>query len=548
MVSTLRFGVAATACCALLACGSDDSGGGSGANGDGPIEVGTIGSLTTDDGKGGFRFGAASAATQIEDQNTNTDWYVFSQPESEGGVGGVETFVGDASLGFTKAVDDIDLIEASNLDSYRFSMSWARIEPERDQIDESALQHYSDFIDALIARGIRPMVTLHHFSNPTWVDDPRDIECASGPSDTNLCGFGHPEGGPMVIEEMREHAQLLAERFGDRVDEWATVNEPVNYLLASHGLAIFPPGKQKLFNLLDEFLPVVRDFISGHAAMYSALKQFDTIDADGDGVPASVGLTLSVAEWAPAQANEPSDDPVDVTAADNVRYVYHYLTIESVLNGTFDSDLDGTPDEDVPEWQGTLDWLGVQYYFRAGVTGTGGLIPVLNVTPCFGEFDFGACLPATDPSWCVKTMGYEFYPEGLYNVLADFGKRWPDLPLIVSEAGIATEVGERRAENIVRGLEQVDRAKREGVDVRGYYYWSLTDNFEWAEGYEPRFGLYHVDYDTYERSPTLGAEVLGEIAANRRVTKAQRDTYGGLGPMTPEPVTEGDYTLCSGAR
>ncbi len=226
--------------------GSDeDSGGSGGGSSSGPIELPAMGSLSADSGNGSFRFGAASAATQIEDQNTNTDWYVYTQPKADGGLGN-GTFVGDAAKGYEKAIADVELLKAMHLDSYRFSIEWARIEPKRDQIDEAALQHYSDFIDALIAAGIKPMITVHHFSNPVWVDDPRDKDCANGPTDDNLCGLGHPQGGPMVIEEMAEHAKLLAERFGDRVDEWGTVNEPVNYLLAAYGIGYFPPGKQSI--------------------------------------------------------------------------------------------------------------------------------------------------------------------------------------------------------------------------------------------------------------------------------------------------------------
>ena len=131
-------------------------------------------------------------------------------------------------------------------------------------------------------------------------------------------------------------------------------------------------------------------------------------------------------------------------------------------------------------------------------------------------------------------MGYEYYAPGLYTVLSDMGQSYPDLPMAVTEGGIATENDERRADNIVRSLEQIGRAMSEGVDIRGYYHWSLMDNFEWSEGYEPRFGLYRVDLDTYARTATKGAEVLGEIARVRGVTQAQLDTYGGEGPMHPE--------------
>jgi beta-glucosidase/6-phospho-beta-glucosidase/beta-galactosidase len=510
------------------------------------IPYGEMGSLVDESGKTGFRFGAASAATQIEDQNTNTDWYWFTLPTDQGGEGKGLAPVGDAAGGYTRALDDVALVTDLHLDSYRFSMEWARIEPTRDVIDEAALQHYSDQLDALLAAGIQPMITVHHFSNPVWIDDPRDIACASGPTDANLCGLGHPTGGAEVIAEMAEFAGLLAERFGDRVDEWATLNEPVNYLLAAYGTGQFPPGKMKLFSLLEEFVPVVRDYLSAHAGMYHAIKAADTQDANGDGNPADVGLTLAVVDWKPAEGNRISTQQRDIEAANKVIYVFHHLAIDSITNGTFDANLDGTTDEEHADWADTLDWLGIQYYFRAGVTGETGIIPVLEVTPCFSVFDFGACITPEDATLCVPTMGYEFRPEGLYDILVDMHARYPDVPMLITEAGIATNEGARRAENIVRILEQVDRAKRAGADIRGYYHWSLIDNFEWHEGFDPRFGLYRVDYDTMERTATEGATVLGEIASARKLTAAQRGQYGGTGPMTPEPGVPDTVDRCSG--
>jgi beta-glucosidase len=533
----LAAAVAVTAA-AAGACGEDP-----------PAEVTfpAMGSLADPSGRGSFRFGAASAATQIEDQNTNTDWYWFTLPEAQGGLGRGE-FVGDAAGGFTRALDDVGLVVDTRLDSYRLSMEWARIEPQRDVIDEAALQHYGEVLDALVAAGIRPVVTIHHFSNPAWIDDPRDRACENGPEDSNLCGLGHPDGGPLVIAEMEEHARLLAERFGDRVDEWGTLNEPVNYLLAGYGVGTFPPGKSFLFDLLEKFVPVVRDYLSAHAAMYAAVKEADTADADADGRPADVGLSLSVAEWVPTAQNQPSTDPVDVAARDRLVYVFMYLVADALTTGAFDPDLDGTLDEPQPTWANTIDWLGLQYYFRGGVTGQVFAIPVLDLAPCFGTFDFGACLPPEDPTLCVPTMGYEFRPEGLLTVMRGYAERYPQLPLLISEAGIATESGARRAENVVRVLEQIAAARAEGIDVRGYYHWSLFDNFEWAEGYAPRFGLYRVDYDAdFARTPTEGQQVLAEIAGARTLTTAQRQRYGGLGPMTPEPGIDLDSVVfCSG--
>ena len=509
---------------ALLGCGPE------------PITFGTMGPLVGDAGRGSWRFGAASASAQIEDMNTRTDWWIYTAPTAMGGLGR-HTFVGDATRGYSMVMQDLGLADGLGLDSYRFSIEWARIEPSKDVIDETAIAHYRSQLEAMRALGIRPLVTLHHFSNPVWTADPRDADCVMGVSDQNLCGFGSP-GGAQIVQQMGEHAALLAQRYGDLVDEWGTVNEPVIWIFAAYGLGLFPPGIVSAGDLNRVVVPGLRDYISAHAAMYHALKANDTIDADGDGNAAAVGLSMSVQDWQPARGNKPSTNPVDIAARDHLVYLFHYLWVDAALNGTFDADLDGTPDEQHPDWAGTIDWLGLQYYFRAGVSGDAPLLA--GVKPCTGGFDFGACLPAPDPTYCIPTMGYEGYTDGIADVLRAHAARYPMLPIVVTESGIATRSGRRRAENIVRILEATTRVRDEGADIRGYYYWSLTDNFEWAEGFGPKFGLYSVDYASYARSATEGATVLGEIATARRVTSEQRETYGGTGPMTPEPDTAAD--------
>ncbi|MGE5182821.1 MAG: family 1 glycosylhydrolase [Acidobacteriota bacterium] len=501
------------------------------------IEFGAMGPLSGSAGRGGFRFGAASAATQIEDMNPNTDWWVWTAPMAMGGMA-KSPFVGDAVKGYSLAMQDVQLAADMHLDSYRFSIEWARIEPTRGVIDEAAIQHYRDELVALRSLGIRPLVTIHHFSNPIWVMDPRASDCPGGPSDTNLCGFGGP-GGPQIIAAMAAHAGLMAQRLGDLVDEWGTENEPVNYLIAGYGVGVFPPGKIALSDLVGQFGPVLHDYLAAHVAMYDAIKANDTIDADGDGVAAAVGLSLSVADWEPARANVHSGNPDDIAARDRLVYLYHYLYIDSILNGTWDANLDGTPDEQHPEWAGKLDWLGLQYYMRAGVTAQPALFPApVQVTPCLaGMIDLGSCLQTPQPTFCVGQMGYEFWSDGIRPLLVAFSHRYPHLPLVVTESGIATDVGTRRAEAIVRVLESIARARDEDhVDVRGYYHWSLTDNFEWAMGFAPHFGLYSVDDTTYARTPTEGADVLGQISAAHEITAAQRKQYGGTGPMTPDTI------------
>jgi beta-glucosidase len=497
-----------------------------------PIQYGTLGPLVGDAGKGGWRFGVATASEQIEDMNTATDWYLWTEPVAQGGLGN-DTFVGSATDGYTMDMTDLGLIQQMGLDSYRFSIEWARIEPEPGMIDEDAIQHYRDELQALHDMGIRPLVTVDHYSMPVWVDDPRDPDCTgSAGSGTNLCGFGGGMGSA-IAAAMGAHAALLAQRFGDLVDEWGTINEPVPWLLAAYGTAQFPPGKGNINDVVTALEGPTRDYIAAHVAMYNAIKANDTIDADGDGVAAAVGMSMSVADFEPARKNEPSTNPDDIAARDRVIYIFHYLFVDAITTGMFDSNFDGTPDESHPEWANTIDWLGLQYYSRAGVTADPGLLD--GVTPCTNGLDFGACLPAPDPSYCVPQMGYESWPDGFEGVLEAYAARYPSLPLVVTESGIASDSGTRHAENLVRSLETVDHAVEKGVDVRGFYEWSLTDNFEWAKGFAPHFGLYSVDYTSYARTATEGATVFGQIAHARTLTQDQRATYGGTGPMTADP-------------
>ena len=499
---------------------------------DGPLSFGPPGQLAGALGEGTFLFGAATAAAQIEENNQNSDWWIWTAEPPDGLA--KSPFVGDAVLGFVNAIADIDLIEAMNLDTYRFNVNWPRVEPQRDQVSETALKHYSDLLDALEIRNIRPMITVHHFSNPIWVDDPRQPDCDGGPTDAHLCGWHHAEGGALIVAELAEHAALLAQRYGDRVDDWATINEPINYAVASYAVGQFPPGRSLIFEDPAAFVNVIRNLIAAHVEVYDAIYDNDTVDADGDGVAARVGMTLSVAEWAPARQNQPSTLPDDIAAAERMKYFYHEIFPRSVLEGTFDPDVDGTGDELHPEWTGKLDWLGVQYYFRAGVSAETPLVPILNLIPCAGGFDLGACLPSEDESFWVPTMQYEYWTGGLYKILKELDAVFPALPMAVTEGGIATHNGERRADNIVRSLEEIGKAIAEGVDVRGYYHWSFMDNFEWLEGYEPKFGLYSVDLETYTRTPTTGATVLGEIARDREVSASLREEYGGSGPLHAE--------------
>lgn len=503
-----------------------------------------------------FLFGASSAATQIEEGNKNTDWWWYGLPESEGGAGKLKTPVGDAAMGYSLWTTDVNILAAMHLNSYRFSIEWGRVWPNGPDADydKEALAHYRKQILDMKDAGVKPMVTIHHFSNPIWTEDflhpqsKEPKECT--PTKENMCGWAGPNQ-PAIIAALVKHTELLATELGDIVDNWCTINEPVNYIMAGWGMAAFPPGHSYMLDgHFNDMMDVFEGFLEAHSQMYDALKKLDTKDADGDGVPAFVGNTLSVSDWQPVRANKPSTDPEDVAAAERVDYVYNHFFTMSIRNGEFDRDWSSnkTTMEAKPHWKGKLDFVGIQYYFRAGVTSQPALLAAVAGTPCMpgSGIDMGSCLPPPeDPNHWIPAMGYEYWEQGLYNILTAYKDKYPDMPTIVTESGIAANNGVRRSEHVVRNLEQIHRAINDGADVRGYFHWSLTDNFEWAEGYDPHFGLYRMadPYNgDYSRIPTAGAYTYKQIMQDGgKLTTAVREKYGGYGPMTPETDEAGDF-------
>lgn len=493
------------------------------------VRFGPYGSLSASSGRGSFRFGVATSATQIEDQNPHTDWYAWTQPEPDGLGRGVP--VGDAVGGYTRALEDVNLVDRTNVDSYRFGIEWARIEPQRDQIDYEALRHYSQQIDALRARGIRPMITVSHYTLPTWVDDPRDPDCVNGPSDTNLCGFDHPQGGAMAVQEIAEFASLLACTYGDRVDDWVTLNEPMVYMLFAHGFGVGPAGKSSLNpeKFDSHFVPALRNLINAHVEIYKAIK--------AERPSASVGLAVSVKKYVPVRDGAVSSDPADQAAAERFRWFFERTFVDSLTTGSFSPHLDGVRTEDHPEWRNSMDWLGLQLYDRTGVTAqvdAPGVqpVPMTDVATCAGP----PCMQPIDQSYWNPHMQYEQDPDGIYEVAKRYGSEYPQLPLVVSESGIATNSADRRSAFIIRNLRQIAKLRAEGVDLRGYYYWSLLDNFEWLNGYGPHFGLYRVDRSTMTRTATDTVCVYGHVAAWRRLSSYVLQQYGAPGPLPPEPT------------
>lgn len=496
----------------------------------------------------GFLFGAATSAEQTEGGNTNNNWYQFTRLPEYAALHAGPSGVADDS--YNRFPEDVALAAAMGLNAYRFSIEWSRVMPSRRTFSDRALAHYGAVIDAARAAGMEPWVTLHHFSEPIWLQDLRDPDCARGASDDNLCGWPNPDA-PAAFAEF---CGRVGAAYGDRVDRWATFNEPNVYISNGYLAGGFPPARLGILDLAGEVIPVARGLFEGHARCYDALKAADTVDADGDGAAAEVGWTMSAEYAFPA-------DPASaahVRARERVDYIGQGLYLAAVTGGTLDADIDGAPDETHPDWADRLDWLGVQYYAASAAVPLP-FPPPLDATACSDTIaavlgDLGSllldavgCPPApvldfpipgyTGPA--PRHYGGVHQPTGLRKLLNRLSAEYPGRPLYVTENGFGVREADaargplRRARSIVRTLEQVHKTLEDGVDLRGYFHWSLLDNYEWLAGFDIRFGLYGVDYATLARSPTEASRVYGEIASARALPDRLIEEYGsGDGPLS----------------
>jgi beta-glucosidase len=379
----------------------------------------------------GFVWGTATAAHQIEGGNANNDWWAWEHAPGSP----CQEPSGDACDSWNRWPADVDLVAGLGLGSYRFSLEWSRIEPEPGEWSHAAVAHYRAQCEALLARGIEPTVTFHHFTNPRWLADRGGWE------------------DPATAERFAAFCGRVAAELGDVIRRACTINEPNIVAMVGWLLGAFPPGKT------DRQL---RHRVNGILAD-AHRRAVDAIRAAAPGVP--VGLTLSMTDHQAVPGGEERRDRIR-------------RGMEDVFLAAVEGD----------------DFLGVQAYSRERIGPDGRLPPEAGVP--------------------VLPMGYELWPAALEACLR---RAWDGtggrLPLLVTENGIGTDDDRQRTGYVHAALEGVLRCLADGIDVRGYSYWSLLDNFEWAFGYGPRFGLAAVDRRTFERTPKPSARWYADVVA-----------------------------------
>ncbi|HSO63999.1 MAG TPA: GH1 family beta-glucosidase [Ornithinibacter sp.] len=436
----------------------------------------------------GFLFGTSTASYQIEgaaaeDGKGPSIWDTFTATPGrvlDGSSGGV------ACDHYHRWREDLELMTRLGADGYRFSVAWPRVQPSGSgPVNEPGLAFYDRLVDGLLDAGIQPMVTLYH-----W-DLPQQLEDAGGwlNRDTAL-RFG-------------EYAAIVAERLGDRVAHWCPVNEPNVVTLLGYAQEELAPGRGLLFGAL----PAAHHLLLGHGLAVQALRA---------GAGGQVGTaTNHIPVW-PA-----TDGEEDGAAAGLVDVLWNRLFTDPILLGRypepFGDTMPGPVEDDLELIAQPLDFYGVNYYNPIGVRAAaeGAALPF--------EYSDITGYPTTDFGWPVV-------PDALTDLLVELGRRYPGIPpIIITENGCSYGMGpddsgvaddQPRIDYLDAHLRAVADAVDRGVDVRGYYCWSLMDNFEWAHGYTQRFGLVHVDFDTLVRTPKRSFHWYADVIRAHRAGTA----------------------------
>ncbi len=394
----------------------------------------------------GFLWGAATAAHQVEGNNINSDIWVLENIRPTM----YAERSGDACDHYHRYRDDIRLLASLGFNTYRFSIEWARIEPERGFFSNAELEHYRRVLACCHENNLTPMVTFYHFTMPRWL--------------AAMDGWQNPE----AVDLFARYCERSAKHLGDFIAIASTLNEP-NIPLLMPWIPMFKPS-------------VSPEEVAKAAARAVGSDRFSTM-LFGSGEKLTDHLVAAHHRGLAAMKSGPGKYPVGVNVA---------ISDDQAVGA--DSKRDEKRKSVYGPWMAAAaksDYIGVQTYTRSRVGKDGDLPP-----------ETGAEL--TD-------MGYEFWPEALEQTIR-YAHKQAKVPVYVTENGIGTENDARRVEYIRRALAGVQNCLRDGIDVRGYVHWSLLDNFEWIFGYRPKFGLVAVNRETQERTVKPSARFLGDIA------------------------------------
>jgi beta-glucosidase len=407
-----------------------------------------------------FLLGVATSAHQIEGGIRTNDWWEWERvPGRVRNNHNTER----ACEHWTRYSEDIELLRRLGVNSYRLSVEWARIEPEEGRIDETALHSYRTIVEECRRAGIEPCVTLFHFTLPRWI-------AARG-------GWAQWEG---IVPAFERFARVVGRALGPHVKLWVTLNEPMVYLFMSYLAAVWPASERGLGALIRGG----RRMLRAHNAAARVLHP--------------CGVAQHVRIFDPADHSS----LLDKWSARILSRLFNWSFIDSIERGCFLPPFG--VGESIPGGRVPQDYIGLNYYTRDHVRFR------LGTPELFGTVFTPHDVPKTE-------MGWEIYPHGLYRLLkraARFRR-----PIYILENGLSDGSDRLRPQFIESHLQVILRAISDGIPVNGYYYWSFMDNFEWQAGFDPRFGLYHVDYETQKRTLRDSGKYFADICRSRELIR-----------------------------
>ncbi len=419
-----------------------------------------------------LKLGAAASATQIEGGDTNNSWYEWSVTP---GKIADNTNTLRAADHWNRYAEDTELMARLGIRHYRLSIEWSRIEPAQGEYDQAALERYRDELILLRERGIEPLVTLHHFSNPLWFE-------RSG-------AFNKRENIPVFLN----YISFIVKGLQDLCTQYVTINEPNVYAVLGYYYGTWPPGKSSV----RQTIRVMRHLALCHIEAYRLIHRIY-----GDR-PVKVGAAHQIRILDPYAAN-----PVNRFGIGLVSHIFQGQVIEASMTGRFPFPLGSG----APLGRGNFyDFIGLNYYARDRIHR-------------FRQY--------LEPDCDANILGWEVYPEGLATLCRQLYEKYK-APIWITENGTCETDDRRRIDYIYKHLRVISTAQ---VPVERYYYWSFTDNFEWAIGEQAPFGLVELDFATQERRIKPSGFFYRDIIKNNGVTKAMLQHYN----LSADNVSESD--------
>jgi beta-glucosidase len=420
----------------------------------------------------GFMWGTATAAHQVEGNNNNNNWWAWEQEAGHIQNGQKSGLACDWWNGRWR--EDFDRAAGGGQNAHRMSIEWSRVQPTPDRWDEDALDHYREMVRGLLERGLTPMVTLHHFSDPLWLSEMGGWENDKAP------GY-FDKYVRKTVEALREYVTL-----------WCTINEPNVYTVSGYILGNFPPGKKDLRT----GLKVAVNLLRGHAAAYRAIHTLQP--------QSRVGLAIHLRLFQGAR----SWLPLDRLVARLQNRFFNEIIPSALSRGV----LPWPASTRLPEAIGTQDYLGINYYTKEMVA-----FNLANSATMFGRGFFRKEAKLSETGFIANE------PEGLFEIIK-WGCQF-NLPMIITENGAEGTDDNFRRRYLIEHIHQAWRAVNFNWPVKGYFYWTLMDNFEWERGWTQRFGLWELDSETQVRRKRPSADLYAEICRENGLTSEMVARY-----------------------